>query len=147
MKKYEAAELLKEIKYICQHRNGDCGQCYFTYLCKRQIKPKDWRIREIEYEASSLVDHLKGPYPRIPKYNFQNTRLTVNEFVNFIDYNREGLYTLVIQDGNGDPTCEVKTNSPLLERLSDILINSIDNGDTKDSFCIWLQDSEDQKDG
>lgn len=147
MKKYEAAELLKEIKYICQHRNGDCGQCYFSYLCKRQIKPKDWRIRDIEYRASSLVDHMRSTYPRTPEYTFNNTRLTIKQFVDFIDYHRQGIYTLIIMDGDGGNSGEIKTNSPMLKRLSDILINSIDNGDTKDSFCIWLQDSEDKKDG
>lgn len=81
------------------------------------------------------------------KNGFIDTRLTIKQFVDFIDYYNEGMYTLIIMDGDGGNSGEIKTNSPLLERLSDILINSIDNGDTKDSFCIWLQDSEEKKDG
>lgn len=73
--------------------------------------------------------------------HFIDTRLTLRQFINFVDYNLTGGTTLRFVDGNDEITSECETNSPLLEANYDKIIESVD-ADGESVFKIWLLDED-----
>lgn len=72
--------------------------------------------------------------------SFIESRCTLQEFLDLIDYNRSSSETLHFMDGNGEVTAKVRSNSPILIPNYDKLVESVSAGDGV--FQIWLMDEE-----
>lgn len=72
--------------------------------------------------------------------SFIESRCTLKEFLDLIDYNRSSFKTIHFMDGNGEVTARVQSNSPILIPNYEKLVESVSAGDGV--FQVWLMNEE-----